>query len=99
MFAEFNKSLLKIRSDNENNFVEVNQKDQRFDEVFDIVKIEDKSTRGIEWQFNSPHNPTCGLWERIVQCVKKVLRVTLKEVAPKVHALQNFLIKAENIVN
>ncbi|XP_065363858.1 uncharacterized protein LOC135957111 [Calliphora vicina] len=92
---------LKIRSDNGKNFVGVNQEAQRFDEVFDLVKIEDElSTRGIEWQFNCPHNPAeGGIWERMVQCVKKVLRVTLKEVAPKEHTLQSFLIEAENIVN
>ncbi|XP_037818591.1 uncharacterized protein LOC119608296 [Lucilia sericata] len=92
---------LKIRSDNGKNFVGVNQEAQRFDEVFDLVKIEDElSTKGIEWQFNCPHNPAeGGVWERMVQCVKKVLRVTLKEVAPKEHTLQSFLIEAENIVN
>ncbi|XP_046801534.1 uncharacterized protein LOC124418671 [Lucilia cuprina] len=35
----------------------------------------------------------------MVQCVKRVLQSTLKESAPREHALQSFLIKAENIVD
>lgn len=35
----------------------------------------------------------------MVQSVKKVLRATLKEVAPREHTLHSFLIEAENIVN
>lgn len=58
------------------------------------------STKGIEWIFNCPANPSeGGIWERMVQCVKKVLRHTLKDVSPKEHVLQSLLIEAENIVN
>jgi len=35
----------------------------------------------------------------MVQCVKRVLRHTVKEVAPSEHVLESFLIEAENIVN
>ncbi|XP_046809845.1 uncharacterized protein LOC111689473 [Lucilia cuprina] len=35
----------------------------------------------------------------MVLCVKRVLQSTLKESAPQEHALQSFLIEAENIVN
>ncbi|XP_017476643.1 PREDICTED: uncharacterized protein LOC108366690 [Rhagoletis zephyria] len=35
----------------------------------------------------------------MVQCVKRVLRHTLKEIAPREHTLQSVLIEAENIVN
>jgi len=35
----------------------------------------------------------------MVQCVKRVLRHTIKEVAPRDHVLESFLIVAENIVN
>ncbi|EDW39472.1 GL26947 [Drosophila persimilis] len=35
----------------------------------------------------------------MVQCVKKVLRYTLKKIAPRDHVLVSFLIEAENIVN
>ncbi|XP_065356313.1 uncharacterized protein LOC135950711 [Calliphora vicina] len=87
---------LKIRSDNGKNFVGVNQEAQRFDEVFDLVKIEDElSTRGIEWQFNCPHNPAGGIWERMVQGFKS----NPKRSPPKRAHLAKFLIEAENIVN
>lgn len=35
----------------------------------------------------------------MVQCVKRVLRQTLKEVAPREHTLNCFLLEAENVVN
>ena len=39
------------------------------------------------------------MWERMVQCVKKVLRQTVKDVSPKEHILQFLPIEIENIVN
>ncbi|XP_044571309.1 uncharacterized protein LOC116656217 [Drosophila ananassae] len=38
-------------------------------------------------------------WERMVQCVKKVLAHTMQKLAPKEHVLENLLIEAESIVN
>jgi len=35
----------------------------------------------------------------MAQCVKKMLAHTAKEVAPKKHVLESFLIEVENIVN
>ncbi|XP_073831630.1 uncharacterized protein [Musca autumnalis] len=92
---------IRIRSDNGKNFVGADQEAKRFEDVFDVVRVKDElSTKGIDWQFNCPYNPSeGGIWERMVQCVKKVLRVTLKEVAPREHTLHSFLIEAENIVN
>ncbi|XP_073843555.1 uncharacterized protein [Musca autumnalis] len=92
---------IRIRSDNGKNFVGADQEAKRFEEVFEVVRVKDElSTKGIDWQFNCPYNPSeGGIWERMVQCVKKVLRVTLKEVAPREHTLHSFLIEAENIVN
>uniref|UniRef100_A0A6P4E9W9 Uncharacterized protein LOC108041397 n=1 Tax=Drosophila rhopaloa TaxID=1041015 RepID=A0A6P4E9W9_DRORH len=50
--------------------------------------------------FNCPANPAeGGAWERMVQCVKKVLAHTIKEIARKEHVLENLLIEAESIVN
>ncbi|XP_070138585.1 uncharacterized protein [Drosophila bipectinata] len=40
-----------------------------------------------------------GVWERMVQSVKRVLRHTVKEVAPKEHVMESFLIETENIVS
>ena len=92
----------RIRSDNGKNFVGADQVAKQFDEVFDVVQLQDElSNKGIDWRFNCPHDPSAGgAWERMVQCVKKVLRVTLKEVAPKEQSMfQSLLIEAENIVN
>ena len=91
----------KLRSDNGKNFIGADQLSKQFSEVFDVTRIQDElSTKGIDWQFNCPHNPAeGGVWERMVQCVKRVLRSTLKESSPREHTLQSFLIEAENIVN
>ena len=91
----------RLRSDNGKNFVGADQVAKRFSEVFDVARIEDElSTKGIDWQFNCPHNPSeGGIWERMIHCVKRVLQSTLKESAPREHTLQSFLIEAENIVN
>lgn len=92
---------VKIFSDNGKNFVGVDRLSKKLEEVFDVQRIQDELTaKGIEWRFNCPQNPAAGgAWERMVQCVKKVLKVTLKEVAPREYTLQSFLYEAENIVN
>ncbi|XP_065361998.1 uncharacterized protein LOC135955572 [Calliphora vicina] len=91
----------RLRSDNGTNFVGADKVAKRFREVFDVAQIQDELTsKGIDWQFNCPHNPAeGGIWERMVQCVKRVLQSTLKESAPREHTLQSFLIEAENIMN
>lgn len=92
---------VRIRSDNGKNFVGANEEAKRFEEVFEAERIQSElSTRGVEWVFNCPANPSeGGVWERMVQCVKRVLRQTMKDVSPKEHVLQSLLIEAENIVN
>ena len=56
--------------------------------------------KGIDWQFNCPHNSAeGGIWEHMIQCIKRVLQSTLKESANREHTLQSFLIEAENTVN
>ncbi|XP_073820609.1 uncharacterized protein [Musca autumnalis] len=64
---------IRIRSDNGKNFVGADQEAKRFEEVFDVIRVKDElSTKGIDWQFNCPYNPSeGGIWERMVQCVKK----------------------------
>ncbi|XP_070137778.1 uncharacterized protein [Drosophila bipectinata] len=90
-----------LRSDNGKNFVGVDRETKRFSEIFEPERIQSElSSKGIEWIFNCPANPSeGGVWERMVQCVKRVLRQTVKEVAPKEHVMESFLIEAENIVN
>ncbi|XP_041673814.1 uncharacterized protein LOC121529877 [Drosophila eugracilis] len=91
----------KLRSDNGKNFVGADREARRFGDVFETERIQSElSSRSIEWVFNFPSNPSeGGVWERMVQCVKQVLRHTLKEVAPRDHVLESLLIEAENIVN
>lgn len=91
----------KLRSDNGKNFIGADRIAKQFSEVFDVVRVQDElSNKGIEWSFNCPHNPAAGgAWERMVQCVKRVLRFTLKESSPREHTLHSFLIEAENVVN
>ncbi|XP_043862786.1 uncharacterized protein LOC122756636 [Drosophila santomea] len=93
--------VYRLRSDNGKNFVGADREARRFGDVFEMEKLQSElSSRSIEWVFNCPANPSeGGVWERMVQCVKRVLRHTLKEVAPRDHVLESFLIEAENIVN
>ncbi|XP_075162834.1 uncharacterized protein LOC142235463 [Haematobia irritans] len=90
-----------MRSDNGKNFVGANEEAKRFGDVFEVGRIQDElSAKGIQWLFNCPINPSeGGVWERMVQCVKKVLRITLKETSPKEHILHSLLIEAQNIIN
>ncbi|XP_041675604.1 uncharacterized protein LOC121530512 [Drosophila eugracilis] len=90
----------KLRSENGKNFVGADREARRFGDVFETERIQSElSSRSIEWVFNCPSNPSeGGVWERMVQCFKRVLRHTLKEVAPRDHVLESLLIEAENIV-
>ncbi|XP_044573957.1 uncharacterized protein LOC123258143 [Drosophila ananassae] len=91
----------RLRSDNGRNFVGADREAKRFAEIFEPERIQSElSSKGIEWIFNCPANPSeGGVWDRMVQCVKRVLRHTVKEVAPKEHVLESSLIEAENFVN
>ncbi|XP_041631504.1 uncharacterized protein [Drosophila kikkawai] len=91
----------RLRSDNGKNFVGADREARRFGDVFETERIQSElCSRSIEWVFNCPSNPSeGGVWERMVQCVKRVLRHTLKEVAPRDHVLESLLIEAENVVN
>lgn len=92
---------VRIRSDNGKNFIAAHEEAKRFEEVFEAERIQNElSSKGIEWVFNCPVNPSeGGIWERMVQCVKRVLRHTMKHESPKEHVLQSLLIEAENIIN
>ncbi|XP_043063218.1 uncharacterized protein LOC122319690 [Drosophila yakuba] len=76
----------RLRSDIGKNFVGADREARRFGDVFEMEKFQINPSEG-------------GVWERMVQCVKRVLRHTLKEVVPRDHVLESFLIEAENIVN
>ncbi|XP_036340607.1 uncharacterized protein LOC118749962 [Rhagoletis pomonella] len=83
------------------NFVGASVELSKVADIFDDKYIRTElSTRGIIWEFNCPANPSSGgCWERLIQSVKKVLAMTLKEKAPQVDTLNSLLIEAENIVN
>ncbi|XP_043067218.2 uncharacterized protein [Drosophila bipectinata] len=93
--------VVRIRSDNGKNFVGADREAKSFSEVFEPAQIQGElSSKGVEWIFNCPANPAeGGAWERMVQCVKKVMAHTMKKLAPKEHVLENLLIEAESIVN
>ncbi|XP_070137030.1 uncharacterized protein [Drosophila bipectinata] len=90
-----------LRSDNGKRFVGADREAKRFAEIFEPQRIQSElSSKGIEWIFSCSANPSeGGVWERMVWCVKRVLRHTVKKMAPEEHVLESFLIEAENIVN
>lgn len=90
-----------IRCDNGTNFVGARNELARDEQFFDSEAIQrELSTKNIEWRFNCPANPEAGgAWERLVQSVKRVLQVTLKEEAPRVETLRSLLLEAANMVN
>lgn len=91
----------RIRCDNGTNFVGARNELAREVNFFDSQAMQrELSTQNIEWVFNCPGNPEAGgAWERLVQSVKRVLSVTLKEVAPRVETLRSLLLEAANILN
>lgn len=90
-----------IRCDNGTNFVGARNEIGREEAFFDAQAIQrELSVNGITWRFNCPANPEVGgAWERLVQSVKRVLKVTLQEEAPRVETLRSHLLSASNVVN
>lgn len=90
-----------IRCDNGTNFVGAKNELERNPDFFDVDAIQrEMSGKGIEWKFNCPSNPEAGgAWERLVQCVKRVLGVILKEESPRVETFRSLLLEAANAVN
>lgn len=91
----------RIRCDNGTNFVGARNELLRDGGFLDPdIMQREMSVRGIEWVFNCPSNPEAGgAWERLVQSVKRVLAVTLKEQAPRVETLRALLLEAANLLN
>mgnify|MGYP004582384921 CR=1 FL=1 len=90
-----------IRSDNGTNFVGIPKELQGCINFLDINSISTGlSSLGIQWKFNTPANPSeGGVWERLVQSVKKAMYGILKDHSPRLETLQSVLIEAENMVN
>lgn len=92
---------IRIRSDNGTNFVGASRELRDHIAIFDHAEIQrELGVKHIEWIFNCPSNPEAGgCWERLVRSVKRVLDITLKELAPKVETLRSLLLEAANIIN
>ncbi|XP_059216147.1 uncharacterized protein LOC131994043 isoform X2 [Stomoxys calcitrans] len=91
-----------IRSDNGTNFVGIAKELQGTSNFLDINDSfrSSMTALGFKWVYNTPNNPSeGGVWERLVQSVKKALYAMLKEHAPKLETLQALLMEAENMVN
>ncbi|XP_036346973.1 uncharacterized protein LOC118756307, partial [Rhagoletis pomonella] len=92
---------IRIRSDNGTNFVGAQKELKAEERMFDFGRIEgEMARRNIEWVFNCPANPSAGgCWERLVQCVKRLLQRVLQQESPRLETFRSVLIEAENIIN
>lgn len=92
-----------IWSDNGTNFIGFDREIKSVPGFFDVAKLKEAFAPpeyDIEWKFNCPADPSAGgVWERLVQSVKKTLNAVLKEKHPKEYTLRSLLYEAMNIVN
>lgn len=88
-------------SDNGTNFKGAERELAEAISLLDQDKImQEFASRNIKWSFIPPAAPHMGgAWERLVQSVKKVLKIILNERYPKDESLSCFLMEAEKIVN
>lgn len=91
----------RIRCDNGTNFVGARNALAKEDGFLDAATMQrELSVTGIQWVMNCPGNPEAGgIWERLVQAVKRILAVTLKDEAPRVETLRAHLLEASNMLN
>lgn len=91
----------RIRSDCGTNFVGADNIIRRTVDFIEPNEMRrELGINGIEWTMNSPGNPEAGgAWERLVQTTKKILRVTLKEVTPRLETLRGLVLEAANLIN
>ncbi|XP_036345491.1 uncharacterized protein LOC118754707 [Rhagoletis pomonella] len=92
---------VRIRSDNGTNFIGAQREMKGDQRIFDFDQIQrEVSKDDFEWNFNCPANPSAGgCWERLVQCVKRILHRVLKDEAARMETFHRVLIEAENIIN
>ena len=73
-----------------------NKEAKRFEEVFEAESIQHLlSSKDIEWVFNCSANSEGGVWERMMQCVKRVKHQTLKNESPKKHVCSPYSSKVK----
>lgn len=90
-----------IRSDNGTNFVSANRELKLAVKELNQDKTHGSLTQdGIQWSFNPPHRAHHGgVWERLVQQVKKVLCTVVKQHILDDEALNTVLCEVEAILN
>jgi hypothetical protein len=91
----------KLFSDNGTNFHgaerELREALEQIDQEKMLTELTQKKT---EWKFIPPNSPHMGgVWERLVQSVKRALYSTLKETAPRDEVLLTLMCEAEHMVN
>lgn len=91
----------RIRCDNGTNFIGARNTLDKEDGFLDAAAMQrEMCATGIQWCMNCPGNPEAGgVWERMVQAVKRILAVTLKDEAPRVETLRAHLLEAANMLN
>lgn len=91
----------KIRSDNGTNYVSANRELKLAVKEFNQDKIHRSLMQdGIQWSLNPPHGAHHGgVWERLVQQVKKVLCTVVKQQILDDKALNTVLCEVEAMLN
>lgn len=90
-----------IRTDNGTNFVAANRELKQAIDELNHSKIRNSLMQeGIKWTFNPPHGAHHGgVWERLVQEVKKILFSVIKQQVLDDETLQTFFCEVEAILN
>lgn len=90
-----------IRSDNGTNFVSANRELKNALKELNQSKIQSYLiNNGVKWTFNPPHGAHHGgVWERLVQQIKKVLFSVVKQQMLDDETLHTVLCKVESILN
>lgn len=90
-----------IRSDNGTNFISANRELKQVLQNLNQDKIQSALRQdGIKWTFNPPHGAHHGgVWERLVQQVKKILCSVMKQQVVDDEALNTILCEVEAMLN
>ncbi|CAG7828727.1 unnamed protein product [Allacma fusca] len=90
-----------LYSDNGSNFRGADNELRKAWSEINFDEIQAKFSVGrMNWKFNPPLSPHFGgAWERLVQYVKKALKITLQTRTPKEEVLKTLLYEAANTVN
>lgn len=89
---------VRIRSDNATYFTSTNRVLNR---IFQSERVQSRmNTKGIQWLFSCPETPHVGgVWERMVQCVKKVLSLSLSIYPLNDYVFNSVVIECEGMIN